>query len=235
MHIVDPARILTVAEIAKLLQLDDESPITSAVQGGELPCVDIAGQIRVIGIDFNEYVAGRRSRPLNGNRKANNGRDGASPLRAGSNLQLRKAPPFTHRWPDETKEKFRDVLEGSVHTKNGVRAVKIGFTTRAAAGKDRERAVIFIDGRPMVEFCGADDYESSGRLGSIIKIQNKQVRPVQGIPNSYAHLPVDAYSRFVTGPYASSNLAVFCQKPDTEIMVEHALLRLEDIQARKGN
>jgi hypothetical protein len=136
-------------------------------------------------------------------------------LRMGKDLKLKTSAPFTHKWPDETKERFRDALEGSVKTSRGAQAIKIGFTQREATGKDRERGVIFVDGRPIVEFCGADDFDKSKILASVIKIDNKQVKPIQGVPAKYSHLSVDVYSNFVSGPYASSNLAVYCTKDDT--------------------
>ena len=153
----------------------------------------------------------------------------------GTELKLAKIAPFKHKWPDNTEERVRDALGGSVRTSRGVHAIKIGFTKRKAAGRERERGVVFIDDRPIVEFCGADDFDKSNTLASVIKINNKQVKPIQGVPARYSHLKVDAYQKYVSGPYASSNLAVYCEKDDTNTMVEHALLRLEDIDTRKTN
>ena len=64
-------------------------------------------------------------------------------------------------------------------------------------------------------------------MASIIKIKGRQVRPVEGVPDQYRHLTVNAYNKLITGPYAFSNLAVSCLKDDTNAMVEHALIRLE--------
>src|SRR5262249_34964478 len=160
--------------------------------------VSIGSEPRVIGQDFNEFVLARRSSgPLG--KGGLNVTTNAKAHWVSNNLRLKSGSSFTHRWPDGTKERYRDVLEGSVTTKSGVRAVKIGFVSREAAGKDRERAAVFIDGRPFVEFCGADDFNQSKIMASIIKVNRRQVRPIEGVPSRYAHLKVDAYNKFITG------------------------------------
>lgn len=235
MEVVGSSVILTIGEVVQLLKLSDDAPITSAIKSGSLPVLRIGADIRVIGRDLNDFLLTQRSISGNGMLNGNHSSKQQSTLRKGMELKITKISPFRHRWPDNTEERFRDALGGSIKTSSGVHAIKIGFTKRNAAGKERERGVVIIDGRPIVEFCGADDFDKSNTLASVIKINNRQVKPIQGVPLKYSHLKVGDYQAYVSGPYASSNLAVYCTKGDVDTMVEHALLRLEDMETRKTN
>ncbi len=234
MNIVDQNSIMTLEEVAQLLKLGDVEPIMAAVNEGGLPVIQIGAERRIVGKDLNEYLARNRSTSDSAAGNTQRGPGGRLVQTRGNDYNLKAGQPFTHRWPDESKEKFRDVLTGSIRTASGVHALKIGFTTRKAAGQDRERAVVFIDGRPIVEFCGADDFEKSKTMASVIKVHGKQVKPIQGVPSELRHLRVDAYNKHVTGPYASTNLAVLCKKDDCETMVSHALIRQTEIENKSS-
>jgi len=230
MEIVKDNAVLTIEEAAQLLKLSDSFPILTATENGILPFIQIDSEKRIIGKDFNDFLSRSRSTSTNGKGKQGSDQVTKNHPKKWKDLKIKAGQRFSHKWPDGTVENFRDVLEGTVETKSGFYSIKIGFTTRRASGEDRERAVVFIDGRPIREFCGADDFEKSKTMASVIKVHGKQVRSVDGFPPHYRHFKVEPYNKYITGPYASSNLAIFCKKEDTETMVEHALIRQEELE-----
>jgi len=230
MEIVDPTTILTLEEAAKILKLQDLAVLKCAVQEGNLVAFHVGEEQRIVGKDFNEFVHNQRQtergRALKGSSK-NNGSDAKQ--REVLNMSLKPGKTFTHIWPNGARSKFKEVLEGSLKTAYKNHAVRVGLTNWIAAEQDRERVIVFIDGRPMVEFVAANDYKTSKLMASVIKISGKQVRPVLGTPDPYRHLTVRPYNHLIIGKYASSNLAVVCERNDTKTMLEHALIRWEDV------
>jgi hypothetical protein len=78
----------------------------------------------------------------------------------------------------------------------------------------------------MVEFVGADNFEQTRLMASLLKgADNKVVLAQESIPEEYRSLRVDQYRSIVTGPYASRGLAVIARADDHEMMVRHALNR----------
>lgn len=234
MDLVSPTAIMTVEEAAQHLKLKNAELLSKAMDAGRLAFIEIESERRIVGRDFNDYVNGQRC----------GGAGYASIESAGSNaktngllkhatLQLKSGHSFVHKWPDGTPSKFVDVQEGSIQTTSGIHAIKIGTTRWKAAEEERDRRIVFIDGRPIVEFVAANGSVRSGLMASLIKIGRKQIRPEQGIPSVYKHLHVEPYNTHVQGKYASSNLAVVCKQEDINSMVEHAVLRLEDLHRRK--
>jgi len=68
---------------------------------------------------------------------------------------------------------------------------------------------------------------------SLIKrIDGKQVKPGEQLPKGYNQLNTAQHNTVVTGPYASSNLAVVCQSEDLQSIGKHALLRRKQLDAR---
>jgi hypothetical protein len=104
--------------------------------------------------------------------------------------------------------------------------VRLGLGDRRASGADRRRAVVFINERPLVEFVGANDFEDTRLMASVVKGPDNKVIQVEArIPDEYRHLRVGPFRSVVTGPYASWGLAVIARDDEREAMVRHALNR----------
>jgi hypothetical protein len=220
--------VLTLEEISSFLRVSKES-LDLEINSGRLATLKIGSDVRILKHDFIEFLElakgynRENAHPVNENGPATS-------RMPGFDLQLEPSEPFSYKWPNGNQECYEEAYNGTIRTGSGVKAVHIGFAERASTGKVRKRAVVFIDKRPLVEFVGADDFEKSGSMLSLVKHKNgKQVRPGERILPEYKHLKIEPYNDYVTGPHASSNLAVVCSCKDLSVMVEHALLRL-----RKG-
>jgi len=151
------------------------------------------------------------------------------------NVSLKDGEDFTHVWPHDDEEvpadyvtHFEDVKSGTVSFRGVVHKVVIGFTDWESAGTKRRRAVVFVDGRPMLQFTGADDFRHSRLMASVIKIEKHQVKDRSTLPPDYDELRIEPYRGYITGPRASKGLAIVCSDNDYRAMVAHALLRLEE-------
>jgi hypothetical protein len=161
-------------------------------------------------------------------------------------IEWQKAEPFNFRWPSSAQvkgavEKYSEAFEGVV-LKNGrvhrSKKLLVGFTTRKAVGmENRRRSIVFLvrnDTRngqpslyPVVEFAGANDYETSQRLASLIKLPNRtHLRSGDPIPSDYNGFEIAVYSDVVIGHHAPNGLAVIVRNDDLDAMARHALLRL---------
>jgi excisionase family DNA binding protein len=147
-------------------------------------------------------------------------------------VEWEPAPAFSHKWPAlNDVEGFEEAYRTEVVVGNRTQPFLIGFTDRAAAGKDdRRRAVVFLGDSPRllpaVEFAGANDFETSGLMASVIKLPDgKHLRPGAPIPAEYAEMPLDVYNSIVSGPYAAWSIAVAAHKDDHSLMARHALIR----------
>jgi hypothetical protein len=151
---------------------------------------------------------------------------------------------FKHRWP-KTKDDLGN--SGWIEEYDIAYMIKanswplvLGLGHRESAGKpDRRRGVMFLGemGRtllPLVEWSGANDYDISGRMVSILKsLNNKQLELGAPLPPGYNGMPLDIYKQVVVGPNAYNRLCVVANNimadnqelPDFPVMVRHALLR----------
>ena len=161
-----------------------------------------------------------------------------------SPVEWRPTDLFGYQWP-ESFEQYEEAYEGGYRVAGRVVPLRIGFTNRDTAGKaDRRRAVVFLDKfsslHPLVEFAGANDFESSGMLASVIKLgDGKHLRPGAPIPDMYRGMKIGVYSEVVVGPYAAKSLAVLARKDDFRTMSRHAVIRgllkgLIDVPAAGG-
>ena len=223
--------VLTIEEVSSFLRVRRES-LQSEIDAGRLPALSLAGERRILRTDLLDFLETAKTQVADFH-----GSEREEIPRAASaqslTLELRSAEPFEHIWPDRKKESFTNAYEGSARNGKEVRPVRTGFTERSAAGRMRKRAVIFIDKRPLVEFVAADDFDRSQLMVSRLKTRDgKELRPSEPIPAEYSGFRIEAYRDHVTGPYASTNLAIVCPSTDRETMVKHALLRLRSIEIR---
>lgn len=210
--------VLTIEEVCQFFRVDTQA-VQREIDAGRLPTITIGGEWRVLRSDLLNFLeTAKRVSTAN----PNDSFDTGAPQ---FELELKPAPPFDYKWP-WNREHYDEAYSGTVHVGNEASTAQIGFTTREAAGKLRRRAIVFIDRYPMVEFVAADDFEESKNMVSLVKRENgKQVRPGEPTPVQYHGLRVEPYRKHVTGPYASTNLAVVCRSNDHTAMVEHALIR----------
>src|SRR5712692_11095167 len=223
--------VLTLEEISGFLRIPIEKLLPD-VASGKLQTLKIADEVRILKTDLTRYLE-----------LAKTGSSATARTRADSTtrpleervpeVNLDHGKAFEHTWPNSQKERYSEAYAGSAEIDGAVRSVLIGFTERPSAGRLRNRAVVFVDGRPMVEFVGADDFDKSHKMVSLVKRRNgKRLRPGETVPGEYRNLKIEPYRKYVTGAYASSNQAVVCSKNDLNVMVEHALLRRRQIESR---
>ena len=135
------------------------------------------------------------------------------------------ADDFTHRWPDLFLEHFTRALECTRRHMGRNVQILIGYTARKSSGALRRRAVIFVQGVPMVEFVGADSLPD-GPMASLVKHRDMtHVDSELTLPDEYELMPTDWYREVVDGPHAYGGLAVICDSADHETMIGHALIR----------
>ncbi|MHB8384559.1 MAG: helix-turn-helix domain-containing protein [Candidatus Binataceae bacterium] len=232
-HIVSFERwpeAMTPEEAAEYLRVPLKD-IEQAINTGAIPAARIGNQWRVIKSKLIEKGGSRMDR-VSG--VPNSGVE-ERPLVG----EFHGIEDFEFQWPDGTREFYRDAQEATASLRGRKFQVVVGFTKRPFAGKnDRVKATVFIDGLPVAEFGGSNDFETSGELAAVIKADGasqRHLRTDDGIPVAYAKYRVVPYNQIVRGKYASSGLAVACDRGDLKTMGEHALLRLDAKQRAHHN
>lgn len=145
--------------------------------------------------------------------------------------EWKSVPAFQYQWPNGP-EAFHGGVAGRVRFGQREVPILVGWTERQAAGRMRRRAVVFWGEPgaalyPMVEFVGANDFDTTRRLASVIKDGGKHVRPEGEMPPPYQGFPLVVYSDIVTGPYAARSMAVEAREDDYDLMARHAILRAQ--------
>jgi hypothetical protein len=80
--------------------------------------------------------------------------------------------------------------------------------------------------QPVVEFAGANDYDTTGQLASVVKLPTgKHLRPGEPVPEEYADMPLGVYSDCVVGPNAARSIAVIASRNDLGVIARHAIIR----------
>lgn len=214
-------KVYTVEELAEELRVPVEA-INKEIATGHLPAANVAGHIRIF-----ESAVERAYKPgLNGSGHVNI-------VQSGMVLNVSKAPDFVHTWPGGIKEKFTDVREGTATYGGRSYHVRVGFTMRNSAGKERRRSLVIVAHYPTVEFVSAGT-DGKGRMVSIIKDRAGKQLPVGApIPPEYSNVPLGRYHEVVTGPGAPNGMAVICPPEDIETMVLHGLIRYRYREDRK--
>ena len=92
---------------------------------------------------------------------------------------------FSWRWPEGIENYERGWV--AIADIDGTEfQIRHGIGQRDAFGRSRIRAVTWVEGEPLVEGVGADDFEQSQALLSLIKITRKHLRPGDEVPPEYA-------------------------------------------------
>ncbi len=146
--------------------------------------------------------------------------------------------PFSFTWPrtagadpdDVVPEYHKPAFAATIPFQGRRVSVRIGFTDRVAAGMKRKRVNVFLEAGstlvPLVQFVGANDYEETGRLASVIKKEDGlHLRPGELVPAEYRDMPHCLYSEVVAGKNAARSVAVLAHRDDLPLMARHGLIR----------
>jgi len=204
-------------EIAALLRVSNEAA-EKEIGSGKLPAPRSGSEQLILHNDFEQFlrIQGTRAK-------------GETPNDVQVPVVFSAAKPFDHQWPEKedhpkAPEHFDTAYTATVVTSYGSKTVLIGFSDSKRAGH-RRRSVVFIDGRPMVRFRAADDFDRSGLMVSVIKTgDRKYLRAKDSIPIEYSNFRIEPYRKHVHEAHISQNAAVVCAKDDLQTMAAHALV-----------
>ncbi len=241
--------VMTLDQAAELLQSDSEV-LVREIASGRLRAFQVGDDWRIAETALLEFMgeasperARAKEDAMTGQvRKSVTGMGLSRLLAAGT--EWKSVGEFTYEWPTH-KGKPRDVEEfpeayrGTVQLDGRAAALLIGFTNRRCAGmENRRRAVVFLEGGgggivPAVEFAGANDFQHTGVMASVIKLPrtagagHRHLRPGMAVPAEYTveGLKLAVYSDLVQGPHAARSMAVVATKDQLDVLAYHALVR----------
>jgi excisionase family DNA binding protein len=223
--------IYTVEEVSKHLRVPLEA-VEKEIERGRLQAFDVAGLVRISEYALEAYKKTSIAKQgINAEARTQSQNGGGSEW-----LKLQSAKNFTHRWPDDKVEEYKDVREGVAIHAGRQYHIKLGQTVREMAGEQRLRWLVLVDRYPTVEFVKCDDDKLGGTeyVASIIKDRRgKQIPPLATLPPEYEQLPTSIYSEEIKGRGIANGQAVVCAADDFATMVRHALIRSRFRQERK--
>jgi excisionase family DNA binding protein len=210
--------VYTVDEVAQLLKVNTQA-IVDEINAGHLGAFRVGNEWRTTDKKIAEFIS------RGGSQEQGEQADRQSIL-PDTAVALERVEAFSHKWPDGTIEKYDEAYEGAIKAGSAQIQAKIGIGERSVAGKTRKRVVVFMDGRPTVEFAGVDDFDKSGLVASVVTLRNrKRLKPGQRVPDEYRHFRLVRYNTVLTGPRAMSVMAVLAKINDYDTMISHALIR----------
>ena len=132
---------------------------------------------------------------------------------------------FSYRWPDAIED-FEHGWEGEVQWAGRRYRFRHGVGGRRVYSAERCHSVTWIDGQPVVEGVGADDFEASHALLSLIKTpRGAMVRTPSDVPAVYRSLEVVRFREHLDAPYARNGMAARIRVDDLAAWAFHALIR----------
>lgn len=223
-------RVLTAEEAASILRVNPDA-VFELLESGRLRGAKIGDTGRTTERALHEFLR----EPYPGGQSETNGTaPGAADDDPLANVSLasvnwEEITPVPYIWPSGHEESHDHMVRAEIPLGDRSVTITIGFTNRKSAGMERRRANVFLgqaDLRPMVEFAGANDFEQSSLLASVIKLPGgKHLRPDSPVPSPYQNVERGIYRDVVTGPYAAASVAVFAREDDHDTMAWHALIR----------
>jgi len=208
-------KIYTIEGIADLLKVDTKTVIAE-IEEGNIEGFKIGGEWRITEQSLLSFISSGGSQ--------NTGTEKS--IKMSSNLEIHETLPFQFTWPNGWTEEYATAYEGTLDKEAMHFEVKVGVGEREAAGKNRKRVTVFLNGRPTVEFAGADDFEQSGLVASFITLPNKKrLKPNQSVPKEYQAFDIRRYDSVVKGLRVATSMAVVSKIDDLETMVSHAVIR----------
>jgi hypothetical protein len=229
---------LTVPLAAERLVTTPEA-ITAELEAGRLKGFKVGGEWRTTEEDLLAFIG----RPLTANQEPAAAPEAAGPPEPEATppppveVAWREVEPFSFAWPttagadpDDVTEYHDPAFAATVPFQGRHVPVRIGFTDRQAAGMERKRVNVFLESGstlvPLVQFVGANDYEETGRLASVIKKEEgPHLRPGEPIPAEYQDMPRCVYSEVVVGKNAARSAAVLAHRDDLTLIARHGLIR----------
>lgn len=145
-------------------------------------------------------------------------------------VEMRRIGSFEYRWPDST-ERFQYGWEGLAETEDRTVRFRHGVGRSFVYGGDRVHTVTWIDGEPVVEGVGADDYQETRCLLSLLKdADGVMIR--DRVPDGYAPLQVVDHRTEIDARYSRNGLAVKIRVDDVAAWLLHATLRRRGSEVR---
>lgn len=212
---MEMAKVFTVEETAEILKTSAKT-ILDEIEVGRLEAFMVGGEWRTTDKSVTDFISRGGSQPA-GN---------ASARQTLSNLKLQQVAAFQYTWPGGETEEYSEAYEGTLNEADTHYEVIIGIGERKAAGKNRKRVTVFLNGRPTVEFAGVDDFESSRLVAGVVTLPDKKrLKPHQTVPYEYRSFNLRRYDSVVKGPRAATTMAVVAKIDDFDTMVSHAVIR----------
>ena len=208
-------KVYTVEETAQTLKTDTKT-ILNEIQAGHLEAFRVGNDWRTTEQGIIDFIA------RGGSQRA----DSIVPKPISTHIKLQEIPSFQYMWPNGVTEEYSSAYEGTYDDTSRHFEVKLGIGEREAAGKNRKRVLVLLNGRPTVEFAGVDDFERSELVASLITLPNKKrLKPHQPIPKEYRSFDVRQYNSIIKGPRAAKTMAVVAKIDDVDTIVSHAINR----------
>jgi len=212
---METIKVYTIQETAEILKADTKA-ILNEIEGGHLQAFRVGNDWRTTEQSIIEFIARGGSQAVD------------STLAKPSSVQtkLQEAPAFQYTWPSGFTEKYPLAYEGVFEDTSRHFEVKLGIGEREAAGKNRKRVLVLLNGRPTVEFAGVDDFDNTDLVASLITLPNrKRLKAYQPIPKEYRSFDVRPYNSLIKGPRAAKTMAVVAKIDDLDTIVAHAVNR----------
>jgi hypothetical protein len=212
---MEAIKVYTVGEVAEILKTDAQI-IIGEIEAGHLQSFRVGDEWRVTEQGIYDFIDKGGSHPIGS----------TVDKRISANIRLDKAPSFQYTWPNGFTEEYPLAYAGLFEDGDRHFEVKVGIGEREAAGKNRKRVLVILNGRPTVEFAGADDFDESHLVASLITLPNKKrLKPHQAIPREYQSFDVRPYNTVIKGPRAATTMAVVAKIEDLDTIVSHAVKR----------
>ncbi len=138
---------------------------------------------------------------------------------------FRETKGCNYRWP-KTVEHFSRCFSADLHIGSTVHQFKHAIGERYLFGELRVHSVTFLDGRPVVEGAGCDDFRISRSLVSFIRDgENSMLMSRDELPAFYKDFDVVFQSDEIVSPDSRSVLAVKIREDDVAHWALHAAIR----------
>jgi hypothetical protein len=225
--------VLTISLAAERL-LTTPAAVVAELEAGRLKGFKVGGEWRTTVESLFEFIRGQLT--ATGAEIAVEGEGAGNSLHQ-AEIAWQRIDPFSFEWPktagidpDDVTEYHDPAFAVALPFQGRHVPVRIGFTDRYAAGMERKRANVFLEAGstliPLVQFVGANDYQETGRLASVIKKEDgSHLRPGELVPAEYRNMPRCVYSEVVVGKNAARSIAVLAHRNDLTLIARHGLIR----------